>query len=46
MICKHCQQRIIEVNFAMGKRWMHQHEGAAFQDGMYEYCKLSVAEPS
>lgn len=45
MICLHCLQRIVLVNFSLGPKWMHQPEGAAFQDGMYEYCHLSAAEP-
>jgi hypothetical protein len=45
-ICRHCFQRIVKVNFALGESWMHQPSGASFNDGMYEYCHLRVAEPA
>ncbi len=43
--CKHCGRRIVRVPFVMGPKWMHQPEGAAFQDSMHEYCYRTVAEP-
>lgn len=45
MKCRNCGFNIVKVNFATGEKWMHQHEGAAFSDGMYEYCKTAVATP-
>lgn len=44
-ICKTCHKRIVKVNFALGEKWMHQDAGAAFEDGQYMFCHLSVAEP-
>lgn len=44
-ICKHCKKRIVLVNFALRSSWRHQPSGAAFSDGMYVSCQLSVAEP-
>lgn len=43
--CAHCGDRVVLVNFSMGERWMHQPAGASFQDGQYEFCKVTVAEP-
>ena len=43
--CRHCGGRIVLVNWALGPRWTHQHSSAAFQDGIHEYCYLTVAEP-
>lgn len=45
-ICKHCRKRIVKINFASGEKWMHQPAGAAFQDDMREFCKITIAEPS
>ena len=43
--CKHCGARIVHVRYSWRPRWMHQPAEASFQDGMYEYCRLTVAEP-
>lgn len=43
--CQHCGKCITLVNYSLGARWMHQPSGAAFHDGMYEYCHRSVAVP-
>lgn len=43
--CKHCRERIVKVNFALGESWMHQREGASFNDGAYRFCRLTQAEP-
>lgn len=45
-ICKNCQVRIVKVNFALGGQWMHQPEGALLPYEMYEFCKMTVAEPN
>lgn len=44
--CKHCLRPVMEVNYALDPRWMHYTPGAAFQDGLYEFCHLSVATPT
>lgn len=44
-ICKTCHRRIVKVQFALGPRWRHQPQGSAFQDNMYEFCRVTVAEP-
>jgi hypothetical protein len=44
-ICRHCGERIVRVNFAMGPSWEHQPDGAAFMDQMTRYCRTTVAEP-
>lgn len=42
--CRHCGERI--VRFSCGRReWMHQVEGAAFQDAAHWHCHRAVAEP-
>ena len=44
--CRHCGERIVLVNWAMGPGWTHQPEDAAFQDGMHVYCQVTrAAEP-
>lgn len=47
--CKHCAHPIIEVNFVMGRQWMHFDERASFptvQKGtLWWSCKTFVAEP-
>ena len=44
--CRHCGERIVLVNWAMGPGWTHQPEDAAFQDGMHVYCHVTrAAEP-
>lgn len=43
--CKNCRKRIVKKNFSMGEKWMHQPAGASFDDHMYEFCKITVAEP-
>ena len=43
-VCLHCGKRIVLVNFALGEKWVHQPAGAAFQDGQYEHCKITIAE--
>ena len=43
--CKHCGKNIVLYRFSLGPKWMHQDRGAAFQDGMHEFCHLTRAEP-
>ena len=43
--CKHCGQRIVLVNYSMGRAWTHQPAGASFQDGAHQYCHRTIAEP-
>jgi hypothetical protein len=43
--CRHCGRRIVRVRYAMGEKWMHQPQGAAFQDNMHEWCHLTTAGP-
>lgn len=43
--CRHCGERIVNVYYALGPTWMHQPSGAAFSDGQYAYCRVTVAEP-
>lgn len=43
--CRHCGQRIVLINYALGPSWVHQPTGAAFQDGVHEYCQITRAEP-
>lgn len=43
--CKNCGQRIVRINWALGPGWTHQPESSSFQDGIHDYCHLSVAEP-
>lgn len=45
--CKHCQKRIIWVNFGWRPRWMHSPSGASDISGFdtYEYCHMTAAEP-
>lgn len=45
VLCRNCGFPITWVNYALAPRWMHQHPGAAFEDGIYEYCKGAVATP-
>lgn len=42
--CKHCGERIVCLNFALGMKWMHQPEGAAFSI-LHEWCRRTYAEP-
>lgn len=44
--CVHCLQPVKEVNYLLGPRWMHYTPGAAFQDGLYEFCRLRTATPT
>ena len=44
-ICAYCRQRIVRVNYSMGPEWVHQPEGAAFADGQYTFCRITVATP-
>lgn len=43
--CRHCGQRIVLVNYALGPGWTHQPAGAAFQDGRHTYCHQTEAAP-
>ena len=43
--CRHCGKRIVKMNYTLGSQWTHQQAGAAFQDGVHEYCHLTRAEP-
>ena len=43
--CRHCGERIVLNNYALGTQWTHQHAGAAFQDGQHWHCHRAVAEP-
>jgi hypothetical protein len=47
--CKHCKDVIVEVNFMLGKEWMHVNPNASFptqQKGtMWRYCQIEIAEP-
>ena len=43
--CKHCDQRIVLVNYLTGQSWTHQPAGASFRDGVHQYCKRTIAEP-
>jgi len=43
--CKHCGKRIVKVNYALGPTWVHQENGAAFSDGIHDYCRTTTAEP-
>lgn len=43
--CRHCGQRIVLVNFALGASWRHQPSGSSFQDCMTEYCEQTTAAP-
>lgn len=43
--CLNCGYPIRWINYSFAPRWMHQHPGAAGDDGVYEFCKLSVATP-
>lgn len=43
--CKHCGERIVLFNFALGPQWRHQPEGASFQDGTSLFCATTAAEP-
>jgi hypothetical protein len=43
--CRKCDYPIKVINYALGPKWMHQHPDAAFEDGVYEYCKGAVAAP-
>ena len=42
--CRHCGKRIVKMNYTLGSQWTHQQAGAAFQDGVHEYCHLTRAE--
>lgn len=45
--CRHCDQRIVLVEYIRGVKWMHEPADIAGQiDAMHVYCKLSVAESS
>lgn len=43
--CRNCGYPICRINYALGPKWVHQHPSAAFQDGVFEHCKTSVATP-
>lgn len=43
--CRHCEARIIRVNYAMGEKWVHQQAGASYLDGTYEFCRVTTAGP-
>lgn len=43
--CKHCDKRIVLINYSMGPSWTHQPAGASFQDGVHYYCHKTYAEP-
>ncbi len=43
--CCHCGERIILVNLAFGPTWRHQTSGAAFMDGMHQFCHTTAAAP-
>lgn len=43
--CRHCGERIVLVNWALGPGWTHQPQGAAFMDGAHDLCARTVAEP-
>ena len=45
-VCRHCGDRIVLMHYALGDQWTHQVEGAAFRDGVHEYCHRTVAEPA
>lgn len=44
--CRHCGERIVLVNYALGPSWTHQPAAAAFQDGQHRWCERTFAEPS
>jgi hypothetical protein len=44
--CRHCLERIVLVRYALGDKWMHQPAGAAFGDGTYEFCRVTMATPA
>lgn len=46
--CRNCGARVVESGYrnSWSPRWVHQPEGAAFQDGQYEYCHTTRAEPA
>lgn len=43
--CRNCGDPIRYINYSFQPRWVHQHLGASFEDGIYEYCQKSVATP-
>lgn len=44
--CKNCGGRIVLFNWALGPEWTHQPDGAAFQDGVHQFCHITKAEPA
>jgi len=40
VICRHCQVRIIRVNYQGGARWMHIRNM-----DLYSHCKTTTAGP-
>ena len=43
--CRHCGQRIVQINYSTGPEWTHQPAGSSFQDGVHPYCQITRAEP-
>lgn len=47
--CKHCRNYIRKINFVLGPTWMHVNRDTSFptqmNGGMWEFCKIQVAEP-
>jgi len=43
--CRHCGDRIILVNYALGPQWTHQPAGSSFLDNTQSFCAHTTAEP-